>query len=490
MLTRTACVLGALLAAAACSAGRDDLVARRPPAPPTAASNTGSDDQPVPTTVGLTAATAPRSEPTTAGCNAVVRAPASLQDAIDAVTDRTSPYVLCISGTFHGGGAPPSADRPGIGPYWGGIVIVGRSSFTLRGLPGSTILGVPNDRRYPDEDDPVEAQGRVDKGNLLKVVDSDHIVLEWLDIDGRPAGGTPGHEERIGRDGNPTLNRVVWFQHVTDSALRYSRVRHAGGECVRLKSNSQRNEVHHNEIGDCGWFQFELQSEDRLRKNGEAIYVGTDPVQITETQVNQQRYWGLDPALGTDRSSGNRIHHNVIRPGPEGAQWGNECVDLKEDWPSIRPDLPGDQERGEPGANVVADNDCAGQSDPESGAFDSRGPNNVFEHNVVHGAVEGAAIRIGATTKDVGEHGDVAWKASGNRVRLNRLESFEYDKALKVFDDQPLAEACGNVDAHGDTDFDGDFSGDEDAATNRSRCTGDSAPAGPRGPVGVPATTD
>lgn len=428
-----------------------------------------------------TSTTEPLSRPTTQGCTSIVTAPASLQDAIDAIVDRTTPYVLCIDGRFAGGGAPAAEDRPGVGPYYGGVVIRDRSNLTLRGLPGSVIGGVLNDGRYPDVGDPPEAQGAADKGNLVKVVDSDHIVLEWLEIDGRVAEGTG-----VGPDRDRTLNRLVWFQNVRDSSLRYSTIRHGGGECVRLKANSQRNELHHNEVSDCGFYQFEIQREERLNKNGEAIYVGTDPAQIAETQVNRQRYWGLDPALVTDRSSGNHIHHNVLRPGPDGTDWGNECVDLKEDWPAPQADRPGDVERGAPGGNVVADNVCAGQFDPESGAFDSRGPDNTFEHNLVTGVVKGAAIRIGAKDKSAGAAGEVAWRASGNVVRANRLESFGYRSALKVFDDQPLAEACGNVDADGSTDFDGDFANDDETATNRPRCPGAQVQPGPRGPVGVP----
>jgi hypothetical protein len=267
-------------------------------------------------------------------------------------------------------------------------------------------------------------------------------------------------------------------------------VQHAGGECVRLKANSQRNDVHHNVIGDCGYYQFKVQQEERLQKNGEAVYIGTDPAQIAVTQVNKQRYWGLDPMLVTDRSSYNRVHHNLLRPGPEGADWGNECVDVKEDWPMPQSRLAGDEARGEPGWNVIADNDCAGQFDPESGAFDSRGPNTTFEHNRVSGTVKGAAIRVGAKDKDVGASGTVEWRATGNVVRLNRLESFDFDTALKVFDDQPLAEVCGNVDRRGRTDFGGDFANEPDAATNRAHCPGAHEPAGPRGPIGVPVVND
>ncbi|MCC6435429.1 MAG: hypothetical protein IT196_10410 [Acidimicrobiales bacterium] len=436
-------------------------------------------DEPAPPS---TASTLPLSAPVEAGCSGVVTAPASLQDAIDAVTDRTTPYVLCLSGRFAGGGAPASVDRPGLGAYYGGVVIEDRANFTLRGLPGSVITGVVNDGAYPDDDDPPEEQGAVDKGNLIKVVDSTDIVLEWLEVDGRVAPGTG-----VGPDRDRTLNRLVWFQNVQDSTLRYSRIHHGGGECVRLKANSQRNELHHNEVSDCGYYQFEIQKQERLNKNGEAIYVGTDPTQIAETQINRQRYWGLDPALVSDRSSFNHIHHNVLRPGPPGADWGNECVDLKEDWPEPQADRPGDAERGEPGHNVVADNECSGQFDPESGAFDSRGPNNVFEHNLVTGTVQGAAIRIGAKDKPAGDAGTVAWRATGNVVRLNRLESFDYRSALKVFDDQPLASACGNVDGDGDPDFDGDFSNEEDAAVNRPRCSAADQAPGPRGAVGIPA---
>ncbi|MGE0729332.1 MAG: hypothetical protein AB7O92_15460 [Acidimicrobiia bacterium] len=483
-------VLVALVALAAGCRGQDrDERAELPsrPAARVEADGTPADDGSTPgdgaaaETIPPPPTTVPLSQPSTDGCSAVVTAPAPLQDAIDAVTDRTTPYVLCLEGRFEGGGAPAAEDRPGVGPYYGGVVIEGRSNFTLRGLPGSTIAGVVNDGRYPDTEAPADEQGAADKANLIKVVDSDHIVLEWLDVDGRVLPGTGAGPER-----DRTLNRLVWFQNVRDSTLRYSRIRHGGGECVRIKANSQRNELHHNEISDCGFYQFEIQREERLNKNGEAIYVGTDPAQIAETQIERQRYWGLDPKLATDRSSHNHIHHNLLQPGPPGADWGNECVDLKEDWPRPQADLPGDLERGEPGHNVVADNECSGQFDPESGAFDSRGPNNVFEHNLVTGTVEGAAIRIGAKDKSAGELGEIEWRATDNVVRNNRLESFEYRAAVKAFDDQPLALACGNVDAEGRTDFDGRFASDEDAAVNQPRCAGASAAPGPRGPVGIP----
>ena len=96
----------------------------------------------------------------------------------------------------------------GLGSQYSSWVII------LAVLAGVSVAGVAVHR----------AAGAADKGNLVKVVDSDHIVLEWLEIDGRVAEGTG-----VGPDRDRTLNRLVWFQNVQDSSLRYSTIRHGGG---------------------------------------------------------------------------------------------------------------------------------------------------------------------------------------------------------------------------------------------------------------------
>lgn len=418
----------------------------------------------------------PNAVPTSPACNRTVRTNESIQDAIDAVVDKSAPYVLCLDGRFVGGGSPPNQARPGIGPYYGGIRIVGRDNFTLRGLPGSEIHGVLNDDQTPPEEAAAPEQHPNEKANLIKVQDGANIVLEGLTIDGLA-------------DGQPTLNRLVWLQNVRDSTVRFNVIRNAGGECVRLKSNSQRNEIHNNEITGCGVWQMSEQNKiERLRKNGEGVYIGTDPVQIATTQINKQIYYGLDPDLVTDRSSFNWVHNNRIAPGPDGSGYGNECVDMKEDWPEIQADLAGDDARGEPGNNWVTDNECSGQFDPESGAFDSRGPYNVFEHNRVFGDVVGAAIRVGAKEKEIGDD-EVDWKAFDNRIRLNVLESYSTETAIKAWDDQPLADGdgtCANVDAKRRLIGDEVFVSDKDAGENLQRCSDSKLAPGPRGPVGVP----
>ena len=437
--------------------------------PRSAGTTVGSVGTSPPTVRGTTLPNATPATPP-AGCNKTL-ASGSIQDAIDAVTDRQAPFVLCLAGEFTGGGSPPSPNRRGVGPYWGNIVIEGRTNFTLRGLPGSIIQGIANDEQYPPLTAPPADQHPRDKSILIKVADSSRIVLEGLTIDGHA-------------NGSPTLNRLVWLQRVTDSTVRHNVIRNAGGECVRLKSNSQRNEIHNNDISGCGFYQFKLQKDAGLAKNGEGIYLGTDPFQITTSQINLHTYWGLDAKLVTDRTSFNRIHHNRIAPGPAGTGYGNECVDIKEDWVAPRNDIPGDVARGLPGNNVVADNDCSGQYDEESGAFDARGPNNTFEHNTIHGEVLGAAFRLRGGEKEIAGT-KTAFVATGNRVRLNKIESFSTPAALKLSDDQlpdtTAGGVCGNVDAQGATTF--SFSPTK-KVVNQPTCPDDATPAGPRGAVG------
>ncbi|MFN0089687.1 MAG: hypothetical protein ACKVWR_05370 [Acidimicrobiales bacterium] len=419
---------------------------------------------------GPTSAPPPETETAPPGppCDRTVTAGEAIQAAIDAAP--SGPYVLCVSGEHRGGGLPADPGRR----YWGNVVISGRDGFTLRGLPGAVLRGIPNDEVYPPESAPADEQHPNDKAILVKVVDSADVVIEGLTIDGLA-------------DGRPVLNRLVWLQGAVRASVRDNVIRNAGAECVRVKSDSTDNEIAWNEISRCGYYQFELQKEERLRKNGEAVYIGTDPVQITTTQVNKQRWWGLDAALGTDRSARNRAHHNRLAPGPPGAKWGNECVDVKEDWPVPRRDLPGDETRGAPGQNVIADNECSGQYDEESGAFDARSGANVFEHNRVFGEVRGAALRLGGGEKRLDGFGEVDWSAAGNRVRLNVLEAWGGSAPIKTFKGQPLAAGdgvCGNVDGRGDPAFGGRFTTTKDTGANLARCGDSAAPPGPRGAVG------
>jgi hypothetical protein len=472
---------------------------------------------------GITGTPGPTSGPV-AGCSRTITS-GSIQDAIDAVTDRTAPYVLCLDGTFVGGGSPKNLSRPDIGPYYGGIVIKNRKNFTLRGVNGAKILGINTDGPYPPAPDsaPVAEQHPNDLPILIKVFGdktfgpAENITIEGLTIDGyyytNPSTYPSG--------GRSVSNRLIWFQSVKNSKIRNNTIKNGGGECVRLKTNSQYNEIYHNDIYGCGHYQYITQTYPepdgtRLRKNGEAVYIGTDPFQITNSQRNRHEYWGLDPNQVTDRSSYNKVHHNKLYPNPPAAlrppgqsptvQYGNECVDTKEDFTAIQPVtlIPNDAARGLPGHNEVYDNDCAGQIDIESGAIGFRGPFNYAYHNTVKGPVTGYAMRIGGgdpkeiifpirnsdgtfrtgTTPTLHK-----WNAPGARVRLNQFFAYEGTGgyALRTWSAEAPESGqgvCGNTDKTGGTTFGGNFAR-ENAATNLATCSDDSSAAGFRGCVGV-----
>jgi hypothetical protein len=206
--------------------------------------------------------------------------------------------------------------------------------------------------------------------------------------------GAPGAHlvgpEGIGR-GRPLLQ--VLHDYVTVESLELShanvlirvegasrvrilgnRLHDAGGECLRLKSYAQRNEIAHNVVADCGRVRFSLA---RDAKNGEGIYIGTAP--------EQSGGW-------PDRSDGNWVHHNRISPAAE-------CVDVKE----------------RAVANLVEGNRCSGSDDPDSAGFSSRGDHTTFRANRSTGNA-GAGIRLGGDTATQGLHNDVI----GNTLTGNK----------------------------------------------------------------------
>jgi len=172
-------------------------------------------------------------------------------------------------------------------------------------------------------------------------------------------------------------------------------LRDGGGECVRLRYFSVRNEVAYNRIVRCGREGFDLGDN---RKNGEGIYIGTAPEQLDR-----------NPRAVPDRSNANRVHHNsIVVPA--------ECVDIKED----------------AAANVVTDNRCVGSKDPQGAGFSSRGIATVFRRNDSSGHA-GAGIRVGGDHHDDG----VRTVITGNRLHDNG------HTGLKVIR-RPQGLICGN----------------------------------------------
>jgi hypothetical protein len=175
--------------------------------------------------------------------------------------------------------------------------------------------------------------------------------------------------------------------------------RNAGGECVRLRYFAQRNEIAGSTIATCGVHDFRFGAGG---KNGEGIYIGTAP---------EQRGDGKNPTADPDQSSANWIHNNSFDTQ------GNECVDIKE----------------AASANLVENNRCTGQRDPESGGMDARGSGNIFRSNEIFGSA-GAGVRLG---------GDTAADGTGNDMYDNRIHDNK-SGGIK-FQRQPQGRVCGNL---------------------------------------------
>jgi hypothetical protein len=175
--------------------------------------------------------------------------------------------------------------------------------------------------------------------------------------------------------------------------------RNAGGECIRLRYFAEHNEIANSNISNCGVHDFRFSAGG---KNGEGIYIGTAP---------EQRGDGKSPTADPDLSNANWIHDNIFNTQ------GNECVDIKESATG----------------NIIENNRCTGQRDPESGGFDSRGSGNIFRANESYGNA-GAGMRLG---------GDAANDGIGNDVYANSIHDNQAG-GIK-FQRQPQGQVCGNA---------------------------------------------
>jgi hypothetical protein len=233
-------------------------------------------------------------------------------------------------------------------------------------------------------------------GARIFEINHDNITLDGFTIDGL-AGNTnsisgyrdkllyvQGKQPRDGVSGLKVLNMTFT---------------NAGGECIRLRYFAQRNEIARSTISNCGIHDFRFGAGG---KNGEGIYIGTAP---------EQRGDGKNPTTDPDQSNGNWLHDNRFNTQ------GNECVDIKE----------------AAAGNLVEQNICTGQRDPESGGFDSRGSGNIFRSNESYGNT-GAGMRLGGDTETDGIGNDVY----GNAIHGNQAGGIKFQR-------QPQGNVCGNT---------------------------------------------
>lgn len=226
-------------------------------------------------------------------------------------------------------------------------------------------------------------------GNREKIVEIRHsfIHLIGFTLDGLVG---EGNQEMHYRSKLLYIEGSEVLSGVTGMKVLSMNFQNAGGECIRIKYFSHENEIAYSSIRSCGVYDFVFGGGG---KNGEGIYIGTAPEQITEDK-NLTR--------DVDASNANWIHHNTIDTQ------GNECIDIKE----------GSSE------NIVEYNSCTGQKDSQSAGLDSRGNRNIFRENESFGNV-GAGIRLGGDKEEDGIYNSIEsnyfHNNEGGGVKLQRM---------------------------------------------------------------------
>jgi|GEM_PF-1540826 parallel beta-helix repeat protein len=270
-------------------------------------------------------------------------------------------------------------------------------------------------------------------------VNHDYITLSGFTINGLfgSANSASGYRDKlIFVHGKEVRNGVTGLKVLNMSLLN------AGGECVRLRYFVTGAEIAYNTIQNCGAYDFKFNQGG---KSGEGIYVGTS---------NKQWGDGKNPTSDADITRDNRIHHNTIDTQ------GNECVDIKEGAT----------------ANIVENNTCSGQKDPESGGFDSRGDGNTFRYNTVTGSV-GAGIRLGGWLVGSVQYGKLN-DIYGNTITNNKNGGIRFQVS-------PQGKICENQ-MSGNTggDAGGEYGAQFDPVQS---CSGGTVPPTP--PTGTPPTS-
>ncbi|MEM7539414.1 MAG: discoidin domain-containing protein [Chloroflexota bacterium] len=204
---------------------------------------------------------------------------------------------------------------------------------------------------------PVEAIVRGAGRSHVVDINHDYHVLEGFTIDGHYA--TKNRQKQV-REKLLFVQGTGIRQGVIGLRVLSMTLRHAGGECLRLRYFVQESEIAHSNIMDCGIHDF---VQGGTGKNGEGIYIGTSSKQWAD---------GTNPTADPDDSSRNWIHHNTIDTQ------GGECIEVKE------------------GAsdNIVEHNTCTGQQDGDSAGLNVRGNGNIVRYNKSTRNL-GAGIRLG-----------------------------------------------------------------------------------------------
>lgn len=241
-------------------------------------------------------------------------------------------------------------------------------------------------------------------GSRIIEINHDYLRLAGFTIDGLWNPGAPGSFDSY-RDKLLYVIGIEPRAGVTGLNVQQMSFKNAGGECLRLRYFAQSNEIAYSTFDNCGVHSIlnpTVSSSLKSGKNGEAVYIGTAPEQLTD---------GKNPTTDRDQSNANWVHHNDFRTR------GNECVDVKE----------------AATGNIVEYNDCTAQYDAESAGFDARGNGNTFRYNKSFGNT-GAGIRFGGDTSSDGINNQAYY----NEITSNAAGGIKFQRT-------PQGTICGNT---------------------------------------------
>jgi parallel beta-helix repeat protein len=271
------------------------------------------------------------------------------------------------------------------GTYEQNVVFDGRNGtasqpITLTGPPEAIVKGDASDNSY-----------------RVVEISRDYITLDGFTIDGLngPADNPLSYREQlvyVEGEASADLLDVRGVRILNMTLLN------AGQECVRLRARTQGSEVGNSTISNCGVCDFVFGCTGN--KNGEGIYIGTDPDQLVTRDTTD------------DPSNENHIYGNTINTK------GSECVDIKE---------------GSEGT-LVEQNICTGSLDPKGGGISVGGSGNIVRDNEIYGHA-GVGLRVAGERRDDGRtnivennriyanRGGIAIQGNDNIIRNNRIYS-------------------------------------------------------------------
>ncbi|MBI4066572.1 fibronectin type III domain-containing protein, partial [Candidatus Gottesmanbacteria bacterium] len=175
----------------------------------------------------------------------------------------------------------------------------------------------------------------------------------------------------------------------------------------------------YNTIENCGLRDF-VQYRGESYKNGEGIYIGIAPGQIDPAKCKSDQCKALIAEKGLKQYGRETYTKNITVKHNFVDTHGNECVDIKE---------------GSSG-NIIVDNACISQYDPESAAFDTRGPSNSFIHNTIGYSDEYSQyMTFGDHTSSLRETGHkilgAAFRAGGSAINDAINNNFVKNRVLQ-----------------------------------------------------------